>query len=60
MARCDFPQAGQEALTGAVERTEAWCRGEIERRVREEELGDNRVETFNYYEPALPLVPQPD
>ena len=53
-------QAGQEALTGAVERTEAWCRGEIERRVREEELGDNRVETFNYYEPALPPVPLPD
>ena len=59
-------QAGQEALTGALQRGEAWCRGQTEgavRALRENcqtwrdggergERGDNLRETFAYLEPA--------
>ena len=56
-------QAGQEALTGAVQRGEAWCRGQTEgavRALRENcqtwrdggERGDNLRETFTYFDPA--------
>ena len=46
-------QAGQEAVRGAVERTEAWCRGQGQS--QGSDGGDHEVnlrETFQYYDPA--------